>query len=225
MRSRTDAVVVVKRLDGVHVAVGHLGRSVDGHALKRDIALAIGIVVVGGRDGAVGFLGHGLVGRVKVHFAVNAGAVEPKRHVDTLDLVDVVAGDKALGQQDLALVVFLECGRDVVAPELKRNHQVGREVARELAGRHGGVAAVRAGGDGDGAVGHELGAARRADVAGVLGELLHRVVGEGLWRCGCRIGFGVGLVLALAIEGLDFFDFKARVTVVADELLLGACKM
>ena len=70
--------------------------------------------MVGGRDGAVGFLGHGLVGRVKVHFAVNAGAVEPKRHVDALDLVDVVAGDKALGQQDLALVVFLECGRDVM---------------------------------------------------------------------------------------------------------------
>ena len=42
---------------------------------------------------------------------------------------------------------------------------------------------------------------------------------------GCRIGFGVGLVLALAIEGLDFFDFKARVAVVADELLLGAGKM
>ena len=107
--------------------------------------------MVGGRDGAIGFLGHGLVGRVKIHFAVNAGAVEPKRHVDTLDLVDVVAGDKALGQQDLALIVFLECGRDIVVPELKRNHQVGREVARELAGRHGGVTAVRAGGDGDGA--------------------------------------------------------------------------
>lgn len=88
--------------------------------------------MVGGRDGAVGFLGHGLVGRVKVHFAVNAGAVEPKRHVDTLDLVDVVAGDKVLGQQDLALVVLFECGRNVIVPELKRDHQVGREVAREL---------------------------------------------------------------------------------------------
>ena len=81
--------------------------------------------MVGGRDGAVGFLGHGLVGRVKVHFAVNAGAVEPKRHVNALDLVDVVAGDKALGQQNLALVVLFERGHDIVAPELKRNHQVG----------------------------------------------------------------------------------------------------
>ena len=165
--------------------------------------------MVGGRDGAVGFLGHGLVGRVKVHFAVNAGTVEPKRHVDTLDLVDVVAGDKALGQQDLALVVFLECGRDVIAPELKWNHQVGREVARKLTGRYGGVAAVRAGGDSDGAVGHELGAARRADVTGVLSQLLHRVVGSRFGSCGCGIGFGICLVLALAIEGLDFFDFKA----------------
>ena len=191
------------------MAVGHLGRSVDGHALKRDIALAVGVVVVGGRDGAVGFLGYGLIGGVEVDLAVHVGAVEPKWHVDTLDLVDVVAGDKALGQQDLALVVFLERSQSVFAPEFKRNHQVGREVARELAGRHGGVTAVRAGGDGDGAVGHELGAARRADIAGVLGELLHRVVGDGLGRCGCRIGFGVGLVLALAIEGLDFFDFKA----------------
>ena len=117
--------VVVKRLDGVHVAVGHLGRSVDGYALKRDIAPAVGVVVVGGRDGAIGFLSHGLVGRIKAHFAVNAGAVEPKRHVNTLDLVDVVAGDKALGQQDLALVVFLKGGQDVVAPEFKRDHQVG----------------------------------------------------------------------------------------------------
>ena len=81
--------------------------------------------MVGGRDGAVGFLGHGLVGRVKVHFAVNAGAVEPKRHVNALDLVDVVASDKALGQQDFALVVVFERGHDIVAPELKRNHQVG----------------------------------------------------------------------------------------------------
>ena len=56
---------------------------------------------------------------------VNAGAVEQKRHVDTLDLVDVVAGDKALGQQDLALVVFLERGHDIVASEFKRDHQVG----------------------------------------------------------------------------------------------------
>lgn len=81
--------------------------------------------MVGGRDGAVGFLGHGLVGRVKVHFAGNAGAVEPKRHVNALDLVDVVAGDKALGQQDFTLVVVFERGHDIVAPELKRNHQVG----------------------------------------------------------------------------------------------------
>ena len=28
--------------------------------------------------------------------------------------------------------------------------------------------------------------------------ILHRVVGDGLWRCGCGIGFGVCLVLALA---------------------------
>ena len=90
--------IVVKRLDGVHMAVGHLGRSVDGHALKRDIALAVGIVVVGGRDGAVGFLGYGLVGRIKAHLAVHAGAVKPKRHVNALDFVDMVAGDKALGQ-------------------------------------------------------------------------------------------------------------------------------
>ena len=117
--------VVVKRLDGVHVAVGHLGRSVDGHALKRDIALTVGVVVIGGRDGAVGFLGYGLVGCVEVHFAVHAGAVEPKRHVNALDLVDVVAGDKALGQQDFALVVFLERGHDIVASEFKRDHQVG----------------------------------------------------------------------------------------------------
>ena len=81
--------------------------------------------MVGGRDGAVGFLGYGLVGRVEVHFAVHAGAVEPKRHVDALDLVDVVAGDKALGQQDLALVVLLEGFHDIVAPELKRDYQVG----------------------------------------------------------------------------------------------------
>ena len=81
--------------------------------------------MVGGRDGAVGFLGYGLVGRVKAHFAVNAGAVEPKRHVDTLDFVDMVAGDKALGQQDLALVVVFERGHNVIASELKRNHQVG----------------------------------------------------------------------------------------------------
>ncbi len=45
----------------------------DGHALKRDIALTVGVVVIGGRDGAVGFLGYGLVGRVEVHFAVHAG--------------------------------------------------------------------------------------------------------------------------------------------------------
>ena len=107
------------------MAVGHLGRSVDGHALKRDIAFTVGVVVVGGRDGAVGFLGYGLVGRIEAHFAVHAGTVEPKRHVDALDLVDVVAGDKALGQQNLALVVLLERGHDIVAPELKRNHQVG----------------------------------------------------------------------------------------------------
>ena len=165
--------------------------------------------MVGGRDGAVGFLGHGLVGCVKVHFAVHAGAVEPKRHVDALDLVDVVAGDKALGQQDLALVVLLERGQDIVAPELKRDYQVGGEVARELAGCHGGIAAVRASGDGDGAVRDQLGSARRADIAGVFGKLLHRIVGCGLGCCGRRIGFGVCLVLALAIESLDFFDFKA----------------
>ena len=165
--------------------------------------------MVGGRDGAVGFLGHGLVGRVKVHFAVHAGAVEPKRHVDALDLVDVVAGDKALGQQDLALVVLLECGHDVVAPELKRDDQVGGEVARKLTGCHGGVAAVRAGGNGDGAVRDQLGATRRADIAGVLGELLYRSVGRGLGCRGSCVGFGVCLVLALAIQGLDFLDLKA----------------
>lgn len=81
--------------------------------------------MVGGRDGAVGFFGYGLVGRIKVHFAVHAGAVEPKRHVNALGLVDVVTGDKALGQQDFALVVVFERGHDIVAPELKRNHQVG----------------------------------------------------------------------------------------------------
>lgn len=81
--------------------------------------------MVGGRDGAVGFLGYSLVGCVKVHFAVHVGAVEPKRHVNALDLVDVVAGNKALGQQDFALVVLFERGQDIVAPELKRNHQVG----------------------------------------------------------------------------------------------------
>lgn len=81
--------------------------------------------MVGGRDSAVGFLGHGLIGRIKVHFAIHAGAVEPKRHVNALDLVDVVAGDKALGQQDFALVVLFECCHNIIAPELKRNHQVG----------------------------------------------------------------------------------------------------
>ena len=81
--------------------------------------------MVGGRDGAIGFLSHGLVGRIKVHFAVHAGTVKPKRHVNALDFVDVVAGGKALGQQDFALVVLLECGQDVVATELKRIHQVG----------------------------------------------------------------------------------------------------
>ena len=81
--------------------------------------------MVGGRDGAIGFLSHGLVGRIKAHFAVYAGAVKPKRHVNALDFVDMVAGDKALGQQDLALVVFLKGGQDVVAPEFKRDHQVG----------------------------------------------------------------------------------------------------
>ena len=81
--------------------------------------------MVSGRDGAVGFLGYGLVGRIKAHFAVHAGAVKPKRHVNALDFVDMVAGDKALGQQNLALVVLLECGHDIVAPELKRNYQVG----------------------------------------------------------------------------------------------------
>ena len=191
------------------MAVGHLGRSVDGHALKRDIALTVGVVVVGGRDGAVGFLGYGLVGGVEVDLAVHVGAVEPKWHVDTLDLVDVVAGDKALGQQDLALVVLLECGHDVIAPELKRDHQIGREITRKLAGRHGGVAAVRTGGNGDCAVRDQLSAARRADIAGVLGELLYRVVGGGLGRRARGIGFGICLALALAIEGLDFFDFKA----------------
>ena len=39
------------------------------------------------------------------------------------------------------------------------------------------------------------------------------------------IGFGIGLVLAFAIEGLDFFDFKTRIAVVADELLLGTGKV
>ena len=81
--------------------------------------------MVGGRDGAVGFLGHSLVGRIKAHLAVHAGAVKPKGHVNALDFVDMVAGDKALGQQDLALVVFLERGHDIVAPELKRDHQIG----------------------------------------------------------------------------------------------------
>ena len=81
--------------------------------------------MVGGRDGAIGFLGYVLVGCVAEHFAVHAGTVEPKRHVNALDFVDMVAGDKALGQQDLALVVLLERGHDIVAPELKRNHQVG----------------------------------------------------------------------------------------------------
>ena len=81
--------------------------------------------MVGGRDGAIGFLSHGLVGRIKAHFAVHAGAVKPKRHVNALNFVDVVAGDKALGQQDLALVMLFERGHNVVAPELKRNHQVG----------------------------------------------------------------------------------------------------
>jgi len=42
-----------------------------------------------------------------------------------------------------------------------------------------------------------------------LGELLHGIVGSRFGSCGCGIGFGICLVLALAIEGLDFFDFKA----------------
>lgn len=58
-----------------------------------------------------------------------------------------------------------------------------------------------------------------------MGELLYRVVGGGLGRRARGIGFGICLALALAIEGLDLFDFKTRIAVVADELLLGAGKV
>ena len=58
-----------------------------------------------------------------------------------------------------------------------------------------------------------------------MSQLLHGIVDSRLGGRGCGIGFGICLVLALAIEGLDFFDFKTRIAVVADELLLGTGKV
>ena len=137
----------------------------------------------------------------------------------------MIARDKALGEQNLAFVVLLESREGVFALEFERNHEVGGERSRELPGRYGGVAAVGAGGDGDGAVRDQLGAAGGTNVARILTEHLGFAGRCSLRRRGRRVCLGISLCLAFTIESLNFCHLEARIAVIACQLLLCARKM
>ena len=150
------------------------------------------------------------IGCLKRGTAVGVGVVEPEGHVDALDLVDVVARLELAREEDLALVVLVKGGDGSLVVKLEGNDEVRLEVARKGGRLHGLVAAVGATRDSNGAVSHELGATRRADIAAV------KRLGASIRRPLLRLGFGGGE------HGLDLRNLELGIAMVTDELALAA---
>ena len=94
--------------------------------------------------------------------------------------------------------------------KLEGNDEVRLEVTRKGGCLHGLVAAVGATRDGNGAVSHELGATRRADIAAV------ERLGTSTRRPFLRLGLGGGE------HGLDLRNLELGIAMVTDELALAA---
>ena len=150
------------------------------------------------------------IGCLKRGTAVGVGVVEPEGHVDALDLVDVVARLELARKEDLALVVFVKGGDGSLVIKLEGNDKVRLEVTRKGGCLHGLVATVGATRDGNGAVSHELGATRRANIAAV------KRLSASTRRPLLRLGLGVGE------HGLDLCNLELGIAMVTDELALAA---
>ena len=88
-RERLERAVVI-RLDGIHVAVGHLGRAVHRHAHELRGTGAADIIVLGRGDDiiavAVAGAGRGFI----LTRTGGIGIEQPERDIHALDLLDMV---------------------------------------------------------------------------------------------------------------------------------------
>ena len=155
---------VVIRLDGVHVVVGHLAGGVHRHLFKGDGAAAVHVVVLRLGDLVVAALVDMDDQTLIVHGALRLTVEHPEGDVHALDLLNVIAVGKGLGQQGLALIVVLQGCHRVLLAELEGDHEVRLQCAAELPRHHRGVAAIGAGGGGGGGVADQLRAAAGAVV-------------------------------------------------------------
>ncbi len=217
-------LLIVERLDGVHVVVRQLGRGVHRHAVKLHGARAADVVVV--RDGHV-FAGGGIAahaGGVAADVHVRRAVVEPEGDVDALDLLDVVLVGERLREQLLAAVVLFERRDRGGLIQLEGQHVVGLERAFELPGHDGVVAAVGAGGRAGRFVADQLRAAARAGVDAQTFRVRAPVAaGGGGPFAVLRILFSLlegvcGTCVLLGVERFDLRDLVARAAEVALEL-------
>ena len=224
-RGKRAQLGIVKRLDGVHVVVRHLGGCVDRDLLKRERPGAHHVVVPRLGDLIVAGLEHVRVAGAVAGRALRAAVKQPERDVHALDLLDVVGGRERARQEGLALVVRAQRLHGVVLAQAKREDIVRPQRARKLPRHDRRVAAVGAGRGRGALVADELRAARRAavdaqavrlrapvaaEVGGVPaagGRGGFRSLGLGSLRCfGLRVGrlLGCGgLGLLAGIERLD----------------------
>ena len=121
------------------------------------------------------------------------------------------------GEQELALVQFLELGDCRLLVQLEGDDKIGLQVARKLAGHHHGIAAVGTFCRTGGPVGHDLAA---AGLAGVDPQAL------GLAGLPFASGGGVpGHFIGLLLLGLDGFHVKFRAAVGTLHFLYGAVEL
>ena len=169
-------LAVIIRLDGVHVLIRHLFRSVHRDLFKGQTSGAVGIVVIRLRDPVVAAFVCARAGGVEVRVALRLAAEHPKRNIDAADLLQMIFAGKALRQEYLTLIMLLEPLDRVLAAELEGDHEVRLQRSRKLPRHDRGVAAVGAGGRGGGRVTDELRAAARA-VIGLHALALRTPVG------------------------------------------------
>ena len=183
-------LVVVERLDGVHMLVGHLRRTVGRDARELRRALAPRVVHMGFRNLVFALAPGAYVARLEGALAAGRPVVEPERHVHALHMGDAVLRGEFLRKELLALVILGKrlLGGGLV--QLERDDKVGLCGVHERAGRHGLVAAVGAFLDGGGGVGRQLRAARRAQVAAHAGALLLVPAGAREIRRDGAVGLG-----------------------------------
>ena len=136
--------LVVEGLDGVHQVVGHLCGGVDGDLAEAHRALSVDVIVLLPDDlfiacaAAVFF--DSFVLRAAFHFT----GEHPERHVNALDLLDVVVGLEGFGEEKPSFVIFLEGTDCLFLVHFEGNYIVRTVYAREFPGDDRGISAIRA---------------------------------------------------------------------------------